>query len=102
MGITEKDGELKGVTEVDSIIGSIVLIQGEITYIVGCNNDAPKTYNQKALVSKLAEYFKKGDVSSIQVLRVNEEYPFFEEINEEKLIQIYQAHKNSLEGKTSS
>ena len=86
----------------ERITGSIVLIQGEITYVVGCENDVPKTYNKKALVSKLAEYFENGNMSSIQVLRVNEEYPFFEEISKEKLIQIYQAHKNSLEGKVSS
>ena len=76
--------------------------RGEITYIVGCDNDAPRTYNQKALVYKLAEYFKKGYMRSIQVMVVNEKPPYFKEVSKGKLLQIYQANKNSLEGKASS
>ena len=77
-----------GKHELSEVIGSIVLIPGETIYLVGRVGDVPpKTYNQKALVSKFAEYFKDGNFKSIQVLRFND--PFFEELSEEELRKIY-------------
>lgn len=78
-----------GALEISEVIGSIILISGEITYIV-CDGNDPKTYNKKALVSKLTEYIKDGNFDSIQVLRFDN--PFFEKLSKEELRKMYKIH----------
>ncbi|HEB47238.1 MAG TPA: hypothetical protein ENI22_02105 [Candidatus Pacearchaeota archaeon] len=97
MGIFEKDVELRGVT------GSLCT---ETDYLVGYydskNGVIRESCDRRALISRLTAYFEGGPIESIQVLRESEEYPFFEEISNEKLREMYESHKKDLEQKVSS
>ena len=87
----------------------IPIPQEEDAYLIAYNRVDGVTFyetcNQEALVSRLANHFEGKEeekIKSIQVMVINEEYPFFKEIGRRKLREMHKAHKNSLEDKTSS
>ena len=70
----------------------------------GLDDDPPyyEVCNREALISRLAKYFGDGPIREIQVIRINDESPFFEEIDEEELRKMHDSYKRNLEQRLAS